>query len=134
MTSWAVVGIDNGGTTNNATVLDSDGNFLVNDLVGDGRIQAESLSSRRRQFARGSLDARPREPPAIDRVSQRDVAVNPGMSYHAHGSEAGFQVFARIMRAEKHPRRWTHSGSAIQDGFLGEDGGSGGKQVCVAID
>jgi predicted NBD/HSP70 family sugar kinase len=31
--SWAVVGLDNGGTTNNATVLDSSGRFLVDRLV-----------------------------------------------------------------------------------------------------
>ena len=30
---WVVVGLDNGGTTNNATVLDSDGRFLVDRLV-----------------------------------------------------------------------------------------------------
>ncbi len=33
MAAWAVVGIDNGGTTNNATVLDSGGNFLINEMV-----------------------------------------------------------------------------------------------------
>ena len=31
--SWAVVGLDNGGTANNATVLDSSGRFLVDRLV-----------------------------------------------------------------------------------------------------
>ena len=31
---WVTVGIDNGGTANNGTVLDSDGRFLVDD---DGR-------------------------------------------------------------------------------------------------
>jgi glucokinase len=31
--SWVVVGIDNGGTTNNATVLDATGQFLVNRMV-----------------------------------------------------------------------------------------------------
>jgi len=30
---WVVVGLDNGGTTNNATVLDSDGRFLVDEMV-----------------------------------------------------------------------------------------------------
>src|ERR1700729_2634087 len=30
---WVVVGLDNGGTTVNATVLDSDGRFLVDRLV-----------------------------------------------------------------------------------------------------
>jgi predicted NBD/HSP70 family sugar kinase len=30
---WVVVGIDNGGTANNATVLDSGGRFLVDDLA-----------------------------------------------------------------------------------------------------
>jgi predicted NBD/HSP70 family sugar kinase len=30
---WVVVGLDNGGTSNNATVLDSDGRFLVDRLV-----------------------------------------------------------------------------------------------------
>jgi glucokinase len=30
---WVVVGLDNGGTTNNATVLDSDGQFLVDHMV-----------------------------------------------------------------------------------------------------
>jgi glucokinase len=30
---WLVVGLDNGGTTNNATVLDQDGRFLVDRLV-----------------------------------------------------------------------------------------------------
>jgi glucokinase len=30
---WVVVGLDNGGTTNNATVLDADGRFLVDRLV-----------------------------------------------------------------------------------------------------
>ena len=30
---WVVVGLDNGGTANNATVLDEDGHFLVDDLV-----------------------------------------------------------------------------------------------------
>jgi len=30
---WVVVGLDNGGTTNNATVLDSNGRFLVDTLV-----------------------------------------------------------------------------------------------------
>ena len=30
---WVVVGLDNGGTTNNATVLDSTGRFLVESLV-----------------------------------------------------------------------------------------------------
>jgi predicted NBD/HSP70 family sugar kinase len=30
---WVVVGLDNGGTTNNATVLDSDGRFLVDHMV-----------------------------------------------------------------------------------------------------
>jgi glucokinase len=32
-TPWVVVGLDNGGTTNNATVLDSTGRFLVDTLV-----------------------------------------------------------------------------------------------------
>jgi glucokinase len=32
-TSWVVVGLDNGGTTNNATVLDTAGRFLVDRLV-----------------------------------------------------------------------------------------------------
>ncbi len=32
-TSWVVVGLDNGGTTNNATVLDGAGRFLVDRLV-----------------------------------------------------------------------------------------------------
>ncbi|MEV6303579.1 ROK family protein [Actinoplanes sp. NPDC051861] len=31
--SWVVVGLDNGGTCNNATVLDATGQFLVNNLV-----------------------------------------------------------------------------------------------------
>ena len=31
--AWVVVGLDNGGTSNNATVLDADGAFLVNRLV-----------------------------------------------------------------------------------------------------
>src|SRR5512133_3663069 len=31
--SWVVVGIDNGGTSNNATVLDASGRFLVDRLV-----------------------------------------------------------------------------------------------------
>ena len=30
---WVVVGLDNGGTANNATVLDVDGHFLVDDLL-----------------------------------------------------------------------------------------------------
>src|SRR5262249_13198364 len=30
---WVVVGLDNGGTANNATVLDRDGTFLVDGLV-----------------------------------------------------------------------------------------------------
>ena len=30
---WVVVGLDNGGTANNATVLDSSGRFLVDRLV-----------------------------------------------------------------------------------------------------
>ena len=30
--SWIVVGLDNGGTSNSATVLDSSGRFLVNSL------------------------------------------------------------------------------------------------------
>lgn len=33
MVQWAVVGLDNGGTSNNATVLDAAGNFLVDRLV-----------------------------------------------------------------------------------------------------
>ena len=33
MAQWAVVGLDNGGTKNNATVLDADGNFLVDRLL-----------------------------------------------------------------------------------------------------
>lgn len=32
-TPWIVVGLDNGGTANNATIMDSAGNFLVNQLV-----------------------------------------------------------------------------------------------------
>jgi glucokinase len=31
--SWAVVGLDNGGTSNNATVLDATGRYLVDELV-----------------------------------------------------------------------------------------------------
>src|SRR5260221_12859871 len=30
---WVVVGVDNGGTTNNATVLDSEGRFLVDRMA-----------------------------------------------------------------------------------------------------
>ena len=30
---WVVVGIDNGGTSNNATILDASGRFLVDRLV-----------------------------------------------------------------------------------------------------
>ena len=30
---WVVVGLDNGGTTNNATVLDSEGRFLVDEMA-----------------------------------------------------------------------------------------------------
>jgi glucokinase len=38
---WVVVGIDNGGTTNNTTVLDSSGRFLVDRLVESPSLVAE---------------------------------------------------------------------------------------------
>ena len=30
---WVVVGVDNGGTTNNGTVLDSGGRFLIDEMA-----------------------------------------------------------------------------------------------------
>jgi len=33
MPDWVVVGLDNGGTSNNGTVLDADGNFLIDQLA-----------------------------------------------------------------------------------------------------
>ena len=30
---WVVVGLDNGGTTNNGTVLDSEGRFLLDEMA-----------------------------------------------------------------------------------------------------
>ena len=54
---WVVVGLDNGGTTNNATVLNSAGRFLVDQLaecpscVQDGPDKAiEALARRWKAF------------------------------------------------------------------------------------
>ena len=30
---WVVIGLDNGGTTNNGTILDSTGRFLLDEMV-----------------------------------------------------------------------------------------------------
>ena len=45
-----VVGLDNGGTTNNATVLDADGRFLVDHLVETPSRVREGPPSRSRRW------------------------------------------------------------------------------------
>jgi glucokinase len=43
--SWVVVGLDNGGTCNNATVLDATGQFLVDNLVENPSLVSEGPES-----------------------------------------------------------------------------------------
>ncbi|GAA2582447.1 ROK family glucokinase [Winogradskya consettensis] len=57
--SWVVVGLDNGGTCNNATVLDATGQFLVDQLVENPSLVQEGPESAVESLARaftGILD------------------------------------------------------------------------------
>jgi glucokinase len=49
--SWVVVGLDNGGTCNNATVLDATGQFLVDQLVENPSLVLEGPESAVEQLA-----------------------------------------------------------------------------------
>jgi glucokinase len=49
--SWVVVGLDNGGTSNNATVLDATGRFLVDHLVENPSLVQEGPESAVEQLA-----------------------------------------------------------------------------------
>src|SRR5919112_2386213 len=49
--SWVVVGLDNGGTCNNATVLDETGQFLVDHLVENPSLVLEGPESAVEQLA-----------------------------------------------------------------------------------
>jgi len=49
--SWVVVGLDNGGTCNNATVLDATGQFLVDHLVENPSLVTEGPESAVEQLA-----------------------------------------------------------------------------------
>jgi predicted NBD/HSP70 family sugar kinase len=49
--SWVVVGLDNGGTCNNATVLDATGQFLVGNLVENPSLVADGPESAVEQLA-----------------------------------------------------------------------------------
>jgi len=49
--SWVVVGLDNGGTSNNATVLDATGRFLVDHLVENPSLVHEGPESAVEQLA-----------------------------------------------------------------------------------
>jgi glucokinase len=49
--SWVVVGLDNGGTCNNATVLDATGQFLVDHLVENPSLVTDGPESAVEQLA-----------------------------------------------------------------------------------
>jgi glucokinase len=54
--SWAVVGLDNGGTCNNATVLDATGRFLVDHLVENPSLVQDGPESAVEQLAQAFTD------------------------------------------------------------------------------
>jgi glucokinase len=54
--SWVVVGLDNGGTCNNATVLDATGRFLVDQLVENLSLVQEGPESAIEQLAKAFTD------------------------------------------------------------------------------
>ncbi|HEV7965144.1 MAG TPA: ROK family protein [Actinoplanes sp.] len=54
--SWVVVGLDNGGTCNNATVLDATGQFLVDHLVENPSLVQEGPESAVEQLAQAFTD------------------------------------------------------------------------------
>ena len=64
---WVVVGIDNGGTSNNATVLDGSGRFLVDRLVEMPSLvtEGETLGEARATFRGSGSEKRPE---AADRL------------------------------------------------------------------
>jgi predicted NBD/HSP70 family sugar kinase len=54
--SWVVVGLDNGGTCNNATVLDATGRFLVDHLVENPSLVLDGPESAVEQLAQAFTD------------------------------------------------------------------------------
>ena len=58
---WVVVGIDNGGNSNNATILDGSGRFLVDRLVGPSR-KIDELSE---SVLQGMLEGLAKRIPAL---------------------------------------------------------------------
>jgi predicted NBD/HSP70 family sugar kinase len=54
--SWVVVGLDNGGTCNNATVLDATGRFLVDHLVENPSLVQDGPESAVEQLAQAFTD------------------------------------------------------------------------------
>ncbi len=100
---WVVVGLDNGGSTNNATVLDSDGRFLVDRLVESPSYVKEGPEKAIEALARSleqvlELTGTPR---ALVRaigldtpgpVSADGVISSKGSTNFTHGSWRGFDV------------------------------------------
>ncbi len=100
---WVVVGLDNGGSTNNATVLDSDGRFLVDRLVESPSYVKEGPEKAIEALARSleqvlELTGTPRalvRAVGLDTpgpVSADGVISSKGSTNFTHGSWRGFDV------------------------------------------
>jgi len=100
---WVVVGLDNGGTTNNATVLDSEGRFLVDRLVESPSYVKEGPEKAIEALARSleqilELTGTPRSMVAavgLDTpgpVSAEGVIAARGATNFGHESWRGFDV------------------------------------------
>jgi glucokinase len=120
---WVVVGLDNGGTTNNATVLDSEGRFLVDRLVEspsyvrEGPEKAiEALASSLDQVL--ELTATPRamvRAVGLDTpgpVSAEGVIAAQGATNFGHESWRGFDVRGALESRIGLPVRYSNDANA----------------------
>jgi predicted NBD/HSP70 family sugar kinase len=94
---WVVVGLDNGGTTNNATVLDATGRFLVDRLV-----EIPSLVREGPEVAVGALVQ------AIDNVLE--VSATPRSSVRAVGLDTPGPASADGVISSKGSTNFSHLG------------------------
>jgi predicted NBD/HSP70 family sugar kinase len=101
--SWVVVGLDNGGTCNNATVLDATGQFLVDHLVENPSLVTDGPESAVEQLAEAfaGILALTSTPPTLVRAvgldtpgpaSAAGVISSKGATNFAQASWHGFDI------------------------------------------
>src|SRR6185312_4259395 len=77
--------------------------LLSHDWLRNGAIEVLDVCAGRDQFASAGQHPRPGDATGVDRVAQRNITVEAGVTEVAYGCETTREVFARQLSAGQHP-------------------------------